>query len=279
MKVIVTGGSGFVGTHTIKELQKKYEVFNFDIIEGYDICNYGQISSAVNKGDKILHLAAVSRFGDAEDDPVEAFKTNIGGTMTVLKAAREKGAERVVYSSTGSVFMPVWNVPIGEDHPISGNSVYGYSKAWSEKLFDYVKGVPFVILRYAHLYGKGKEWGAIGSFVNRIERGMKPIMFGGGQSNDFCYIKDVVQANILALGTENTNLAYNIGTGEELTIEQVYKTVQKVLKTDLEMEVKPLRGVDSSRFVYDISRAKKLLGYKPKYSLEEGLKDLYGDRK
>lgn len=278
MKIIVTGGSGFVGSNTIKALKEKgYTFLNYDLREGYDIRNFEQLCSVIEPGDKILHLAAVSRFSDADKNPEAAVSINIEGTDCVARAAKKMGAERVVYSSTGSVYMPIeQEPPITEDFKARGNSVYGCSKHFGELVLKRAS-VPFIILRYAHLYGEGKiEGGAINGFISRMERGLAPVLYGGKQSADFTYIKDVVQANLLALESDKLNEIYNVGTGEELTTEDVFLQLSKFFNYGKEFERQPLRTFDPNRFVYDISKAKKLLNYNPKYSFKAGMEDWYG---
>ncbi len=277
MKVIVTGGNGFVGSHTIKALKEKgYEVLNYDISEGYDLLNKKQLKSVIKKGDKVLHEAAIARFADADKNPLLTYEVNVLGTKNVVEACEENLAERLVYASTGSVYMPLVKVPITEDDPIRGNSVYGCSKAVAEKYVQKCK-IPWIVLRYAHLYGEGKiGHGAIGGFIAKMKQGLSPVIFGGEQSNDFTYIKDVVNSNILALETENPeslNQAYNIGTGTELTTIKVFELLREFFKYYKEFEVVPQRGVDPQRFVYDISKARSLLGYNPQYEFIAGMED------
>lgn len=277
MKIIVTGGSGFVGANTIKMLKEKgYNIFNYDLKEGYDICDFEKLCSVINPGDKVLHLAAVARFSAADDDPYKAWTVNVEGTDCVARAAKKMGAERMVYSSTGSVYMPVeQDPPITEDFKVRGNSVYGCSKHFGE-LAVKRSGIPFIILRYAHLYGEGKlDNGAINGFIFRMERGLAPILYGGKQSADFTYVKDIAQANILALESEKLNEIYNIGTGEELTAEEVFKQLRQFFKYEKDFERHPIRTVDANRFVYDISKAKKLLKYNPQYSFKDGMSDWF----
>jgi len=274
MKIIVTGGSGFVGSHTITALREKgYEVLNFDLSQ-YDIRDYYQVKTAINKGDKVLHLAAIARFAEADDDPLLCYETNVKGTENIAKACKEKGAERLVYSSTGSVYMPIeQEPPITEEFKCRGNSVYACSKFVAEEIIRKLE-IPHIILRYAHLYGEGKiGHGAIGGFIDRMNRGLAPRLYGGRQSNDFTYIKDIVQANILALETDKLNETYNIGTGEELSTEGVFKTLADFFDYHKEFERLPLRVVDPLRFVFDISKAKRELGYEPKYNFKHGIED------
>lgn len=280
MKIIVTGGSGFVGSHTIKALKKKgYNVFNYDLTEGYDIRDYDQLCSFIDKGDKILHLAAVARFAEADADPEKAWTTNIEGSDCVARAARTKKAERLVYSSTGSVYMPIEEEgAITENFKVRGNSVYGCAKHFGELAIKR-SGVPYIFLRYAHLYGEGKVGhGAIGGFISRMERGLSPVLYGGKQSNDFTYIKDIVDANIKALESDKLNEIYNIGTGEELTTEQVFELLREFFKYNKNFQRLPQRTVDANRFFYDTSKAEKELNFKAKYKFLDGMYDWLGEK-
>ena len=163
-KIVVTGGSGFVGTHTVKALREKgYKVFSFDLKEYLDIRNINVISQLIEKGDKVLHLAAIARFSEADNDPLLAYEINVQGTKNIAEVCWWNGAERLVYSSTGSVYMPIKEEPpITEKFEAKGNSVYGCSKYVGE-LYVQKGNTPWIILRYAHLYGEGKKGhGAIG---------------------------------------------------------------------------------------------------------------------
>lgn len=275
--ILVTGHLGFVGRHTVKRLlDLGHKVVGYDIVEGNDIRDYDKFLRMIEPGMKVLHLAAVATFWGADNDPIEAFTTNALGTKNVVKAAKEKGAERVVYASTGSVYMPIVDQPpITEQHRAIGNSHYGCSKRLGE-LYVLQTDSPHIILRYAHLYGQGKEKeGAVGGFIDRMRRGAAPVLYGGKQSNDFCYIKDVVQANELALFTPNVNEIYNIGTGEEVTTEEIFKIMRNVSGYNKDFEYQKQRLVDASRFVYDISKAQKLLKFNPQWCLKKGLEDMW----
>lgn len=282
MHIICTGGSGFVGSETIKYLlEKEHTVFNYDLMSGYDIRDYKQLDEVVQreKPDRILHLAAIARFSDADANPKLAHETNVLGTMNVASVA-QKYHIPVVYSSTGSVYMPItdYTGSIKEDWNAKGNSVYGCTKYMGE---TYIKEVnPHIILRYAHLYGKEKRMhGLIGGFVERINRGLAPTLYGGKQSNDFTYIKDIARANYLALTApwDKWNQVYNIGTGEELSAEEAGKSVCEVTGWKGEIEVKEGRTVDPERFLFDVSKAERMLGFKAEYDFASGLKDMFHD--
>lgn len=278
MKVVVTGGSGFVGTHTIAALKEKgYEVVNFDLRTKHDIRILDDLEEVIQPGDKVLHLAAIARFNDADNDPLLALETNALGTKNVAYACLRQNAERLVYSSTGSVYMPIeQEPPITEQFRARGNSQYACTKFQGEEYIRKYR-IPHVILRYAHLYGEGKVGhGAIGGFIERMSRGLAPVLYGGLQSNDFTSCWDVVQANLLALETPNINEIYNIGTGEELTTEGVFMILADLFGYHKEFERLPARTVDPLRFVYDISKAKRMLGFNPKYNFVEGMRAWMG---
>lgn len=278
MKIIVTGGSGFVGQYTIRKLRTRYEVLNYDLVNGDDIRNYERFASHVNKGDKILHLAAVSRFRSAENDPPAAYATNVGGTANVLRAAFEQRAERVVMASTGSVYMPVRRFPIDERHPVGGNSHYAVSKLAGERMLR-LHRPSYIILRYGHLYGEGKHHGGlVDTFIDRIRRGADPIMYGGKQANDFVYVLDVADVNILALETRHVNEVYNIGTGIATSTQEALDLLVRLTGYKGGVEKRERRQVDAMKFVLDISKAGKLLGYSPQYTFEAGLIDMLIDQ-
>ena len=287
MKILVTGSKGFVGKETCKLLEKNgHEVIHFDLVDGLEIRDYATLNLKVfmKSPDRILHLAAIARFSEADDDPKLAFETNVKGTENVAKVASMYRIP-VVYASTGSVYMPISEEPpITESFKTAGNSVYGCTKLLGEKYIEASEGY-WIILRYSHLYGKDKRYhGLIGGFLSRIERALDPILYGGKQSNDFCYVKDVAMANMLALEAkpDSWRQHYNIGTGEELTAEEAGAMIivannkaKGHNKYTGKVERREQRTVDSQRFVFDISKAKNMLGFEYKYNFLAGLKDMF----
>lgn len=278
MRILITGDKGFVGTETSKLFNERgHEVIGYDIMDGFDIRDAAQLDRVVSetKPDRILHLAAIARFAEADKDQVLAFNTNVIGTANVTQIA-QKHHIPLVYASTGSVYMPIkQEPPITEDWPALGNSTYGCAKSLGEKYVE--KHTPHIILRYAHLYGAEKRYhGLIGGFLSRIEFGMEPVLYGGKQSNDFTYVKDVAEANYLAVTApwDKWNQAYNVGTGEELTAEGAAEIICDVFGYDGKIQKKEGREVDPSRFVYDMSKIKSFLGFVPKYSFKAGLEDM-----
>jgi nucleoside-diphosphate-sugar epimerase len=276
---MITGGSGFVGSATIKLMDSLgMKWVNYDIMEGNDIRDTENLERFIVQYEpgRILHLAAIARFADADKDPLLTFETNQVGTCNVARMA-QKYHIPIVYSSTGSVYMPITQTPpITEDFKVMGNSQYACSKLIGEKFIERL--TPHIILRYAHIYGKEKRGhGLIGGYWDRIRRGLKPMLYGGEQSNDFCYVDDIAQANILALTAtwDKWNQKYNIGTGEELTAEKAGKIVCDVTGWKGGVTKVPGRTVDPLRFVYDITKAEVMLGYKPVYDFKKGLKEMF----
>jgi len=284
LKVLITGDRGFVGTATKAYLELNgIEWVGFDLMDGKDIRDKNALSSFVKaeRPNRILHLAAIARFADADSDPILAFETNAIGSRNVSRVSQGLHIP-LVYSSTGSVYMPVkQKPPITESFEAYGNSNYGCSKYVGE-LYVRQSNSPWIVLRYAHLYGKEKRnHGLVGGFVQRIERGLEPQLYGGKQSNDFTYILDVARANFLALTAANDswNQIYNIGTGEELDAQGAGKMVCDALGYEGNIEIKPQRTVDPNRFVFDCTKAEHMLKFKAEFSFSDGLKDMFKPEK
>lgn len=285
VKILVTGDRGFVGTATKEYLAKQdIEVIGFDLMDRCDIRDKQKLDECVRatKPDRILHLAAVARFAEADADPVLAFETNAVGTRNVSRVASTYHIP-VVYASTGSVLMPLNNypAPFAEDIPARGNSVYGCTKTVGE-LYIRQCHAPWIILRYAHLYGPEKRMhGAISGFLDRMNRGLQPVLFGGLQSNDFTAIWDVAEANYLALTAtaDCWKQVYHIGTGEELSTARVFELVKQMTCYNGEIDVKEQRSVDPDRFVFNCMKAEQMLGFKAKYSFEKGLERMLSELK
>lgn len=284
MRVLVTGNRGFVGSETCKLLKEHgHDVVGYDLMDGFDIRDYEWLESTVVQAaeaeepiHRILHLAAIARFDEADRNPVLTHQTNVLGTINVVEVAKKYHIP-LVFASTGSAYMPIkLDPPITEDFPIMGNSVYGCSKALADL---YVQThTPHITLRYAHLYGREKRYhGLIGGFLSRIEHDLEPVLYGGKQSNDFTYIKDVAQANLLALESswDKWNQSYNIGTGEELSAEAAGRIICEASGYGGSVDIRPQRTVDAQRFVFDISKARRMLGYDPQFTFRQGLEDMF----
>lgn len=281
---MITGDRGFVGVETKKylEAQEDIEIIGYDIMDGYDIRDAVQLDEVVrtHKPDRILHLGAIARFEEADKNPLLAFETNFLGTRNIALVAGKYHIP-TVYASTGSVYMPITEMPpltgIHEGMQGKGNSVYGCTKyAGEEVIREYCN--PYIILRYAHLYGREKRHhGLIGGFLARINKGIAPTLYGGNQSNDFTYIKDVARFNYIALTApwDAWNQEYNVGTGEELTAKDAGQMVCDFAGYKGEIEMVPGREVDPQRFFYDMTKSKARLGFEAEYDFKKGLKDMF----
>lgn len=300
LKILITGNLGFVGSETQRLLESEgHQVIGWDVMDGRNICDINQLDNFIaahephERPDRILHLAAIARFADADANPDLAFTTNVLGTGNIAAIA-QKYHIPVVYASTGSVYMPInreasafgqkvtLELPMKEEWPTKGNSVYGCTKHQGELLIKKVSpATTYIILRYAHLYGKEKRMhGLIGGFVERIQRGLAPTLYGGKQSNDFTYIKDIARANYLALIApwDKWNQVYNIGTGEELSAKRAGELVCQALGwPSKKIEIKEARTVDPDRFYFSTAKAEQMLGFKAQYTFAEGLKDMFTD--
>jgi len=291
MSVVVTGANGFIGYHTTNALlergtpvkavdlhtQKLARLAMHDHLRIYQLdVTTPAFANVLEPRDKVLHLAAVAHFvGRA--DANKAVHINVNGTINVLEACIHKDAERLVYSSTGSVYASGVPVPIREDAPLgpSDDNYYGWSKLQAEQWIRiYHRFIPHVILRYAYVYGPDKDWGAVGAFLTRLAHHESPIVYGGNQTNDFVYVQDVVQANIAALETNYTNQAFNIGTGRATSIRDACEYCIEAMESTIEARYEPARSFDYPVFVYDISKANTLLNYVPHWNLLHGIKEM-----
>lgn len=294
----IFGGAGFVGNHLAKKLLSLgHKVTVFDVKKpkisgasvsdptgmhaswpnpirfiGGDICDYKQVYYAVDKGDLVVNLAAVSQFATAEQNPNLAAAINVAGAANVMQACIENKAAQLVYTSTGSVYSTSVKVPIDEDQPFGPTSVYGMTKLWAETLLRYqASKIPLTVLRLPHVIGPGKTWGA-NTFIVKILAGERPVIFGDGSTqNDFTYVDDVVQAIQRSLEKQVTGV-FNIGTGTPRTTLDFLNICRRCLdRMDVQPLYAPPRGVDFLVFAYDISKARRELGYSPQYALEDAI--------
>ena len=288
MKFMITGSRGFVGAATkdyLDHIVQKgnshpCQALDYDLMDGLDIRDANQLKefAKCHRPDRILHLAAIARFADADKDPLLAWQTNVLGTQNVVDVAARYHIP-LVYASTGSAIMPLdeFEPPYKEFLPARGNSVYGCSKALGECIVR--QHTPHIILRYAHLYGAEKRHhGLIGGFLDRIGRGLQPRLFGGRQSNDFVYIKDVARINYLALASswDRWNQTFNVGSGQELSTEQAGEIICRVAGYTGAIERLPARTVDPGRFIFDTGKAAEWLGFEAEFDFESGLADMMG---
>lgn len=293
IKVIVTGGAGFIGSHLAEKLVNEgYEVVVLDnlyqgkrdrVPEGAtlvveDIRNYEAMVKIFKGADTVFHLAAIPRVPFSIEYPSETNEVNITGTLNVLRAAKDAGVRRVVYSASSSAYGEQSILPLTEDMIPMPIHPYGIQKYTGElycKTFSTVYNLETVCLRYFNVYGphqdpNGPYAGVVVKFLKAKKEGRPLTIIGDGlQSRDFTHVTDVVNANILAMKSKNVGLGdvLNVGYGKNITVLDL----AKIIGGDIVHE--PARN-EAKHSLADITKIKKLLDWKPKVAIEEGLKDL-----
>jgi len=293
--ILLIGGAGFVGFHTISRLEeagydrKDIAVFdNFslgrpdhlagvNIITG-DITRPEDVDTAMKDSEVVFHLAAIKEVPYSVAHPIETNLVNVCGTLNVLEAAR-KSNSRVIYASAASVYGTPRYLPIDEHHPTNPESPYGASKLAGEKYcgaYYYSYGLPTVCLRYTNVYGKGMtSRNVIEAFVDNALKG-KPLVLqaGGEQKKQFTHVKDVSQANVLALKTNLKHGTFNIAGERPVAVKELASIVKSFIKSaNIVIEEKRTGDIVAEDLHISIEKAKKELGYKPKISIEEGVKE------
>ncbi len=297
MKYIVTGGAGFIGSHIVEAIAGSHEVTvidnfssgkrenldgfkNVQVIEG-SICDPGLLRDAFSDADGIFHLGAIASVARSVDDPASTHETNLTGTLNVLLAARDCGVKKVVFSSSSAVYGDEPTLPKRENMPPVPLSPYAVSKLSGEyycSVFSDLFGLKTVSLRYFNVFGPRQdplsEYAAvIPKFITRLLKHQAPLIFGDGkQTRDFVFVRDVVQANVLAMQGSRTG-TFNIGSGERLDLNTLASTLAEIMDIRIPPIHKKPRSGDIRDSVSDISAAKKSLGFRSSYSLEKGLRE------
>ncbi|MDQ3931143.1 MAG: NAD-dependent epimerase/dehydratase family protein, partial [Chloroflexota bacterium] len=239
------------------------------------------LTRAMQGVDYVLHQAALPSVPRSVEDPLSAHEANATGTLKVLLAARDSGVKRVVYASSSSVYGDSPTLPKHEEMPTSPMSPYAVNKLTGEdycKVFAHVYGLPTVALRYFNVFGprqdpKSQYAAAIPGIASKMLRGERPTIYGDGeQTRDFTYVKNVVNANLLACEREEAvGLAMNVACGERISLLQLVTLLNEVLGTDLGPEFAPPRAGDVKHSLADISLAERALGYRVEVGFKEGL--------
>ena len=298
-KVVVTGGAGFIGSHLAEELVSQgYHVIIFDDLstgrqENIDsllrrnkaefirgsVTDLILLQKVFQDVSYVFHLAALARVPQSVADPLTTNEINVKGTLNVMLAAKENGLKKVIYSSSSAVYGESSVLPQSEAMPLNPVSPYALTKLVGEyygSIFNQTYNLPAVSLRYFNVFGSRQDplspyANVIPVFISRIARDLPPIIYDDGeQSRDFIYVDDVVRANILAMkkGVEGV---YNIGSGTSTTINELVTAILAILQKELEPVYEKPRLGDPKHTLAEISKASQF-GYKPEYSLEEGLR-------
>lgn len=313
-KVLVIGGSGFIGSHVVAELLKTdvgqvvvYDNFARGKREylapyladsrctlyqnGADIRETDLLDDAMRGCDYVVHLAAMWLL-HCKDFPRTAFHVNIEGTFNVLEACVRNKIKRLVYSSSASVYGDAVEVPMTESHPFMNRNFYGASKIAGEAMcraFHDRYGLSYVGLRYMNVYGPHQDQtaaytGVIPIMLNKIDANEPPVINGDGtQAYDFIDVEDVARCNVLALQSEAVDEFYNVGSGVQTSIKQLCDLILELKKSDLQVTYKPYSADDARRMVQNRigcpKKAEADLGFKYRYELREGLEKLIAWRK
>lgn len=308
-KILVIGGAGFIGGFVVAELLKEgaKEVIIYDnfargkmenISEslkdprcyiyptGGDVRETDILNDAMKGVDYVFHLAAMWLL-HCKDYPRTAFDVNIAGTFNVLEACVKNNIKKLIYSSSASVYGDAVEVPMTENHPFNNKNFYGSTKIAGEAMctaYNDRYGLQVIGLRYMNVYGPGQDQHAVYSGVvpimlNKIDANEAPTINGdGSQAYDFIYVEDVARCNVAALKSETKHGFYNVGTEVQTTIKQLCNTILALKQSSLSVTYVPYSADDARALVQNrigsAVKAEKELGFRYKYSLEQGLNRL-----
>ena len=296
MKILVTGGAGFIGSNIVDALiEKGHDVVVVDNLYMGRLKNLNPAAKfyllnlqapeiakmfELEKFDVVYHEAAQMDVRRSVENPVFDASVNVLGTLNILQNAVKTGVKKVIFASTGgAVYGEQDYFPADEEHPTRPVSPYGITKLTVEKYLFFYKltyGLQHVILRYANVYGPRQnpfgEAGVVAIFIEKMLTGQQPIINGDGkQTRDFVYVGDVVRANILALDYPKSD-TFNVGTGKETDVNTIFRELNKIVGKNLPEKHGPAKEGEQQRSVIDYLKIKKALGWKPQVSLEEGLR-------
>jgi len=295
MRILVTGGAGFIASHLSDRLVSLGQQVSIvdDLSTGkrenvpeaatfYEIDIRDEALDRVfeeESPDVVIHHAAHANVAESVRDPRYDADVNIGGSLNLLECCVRHGVERVVYASTGgALYGEACYLPADEAHPIDPVSPYGVSKhAVEQYLYSYRQnhGLDYVVLRYPNVYGPRQdphgEAGVVAIFSLQLLSGEQPVIFGdGSKTRDYCYVTDIVDANILALNSPG-GAVYNLGRGIEVTDLEVFQTVQEAVGSNATPRFVPVRPGEVEHIALDASKAERELGWRWKVDLIEGV--------
>ena len=303
MKVLVTGGAGFIGSHIVERLlrggeevvvvdnfdpyydirlkEKNVEMFkgnpNYTFVRG-NILDRELMRPIIKEVDAVIHMAAQAGVRASIENPRKTFEVNAYGTFQLLELCMDSDVKKFINASSSSVYGKVKYLPIDEEHPKEPISPYGVSKLSAEhycRVFYEVYGLKTVNLRYFTVYGPRMRPDLAISIFTRNALQNKPIeIFGDGSfTRDFTYIDDAVELTIKCLNSSNANgETFNVGSGKRITILDLAKKIIEINNSKSRIVFSDRKKGDMEHTQADISKAMKVLGYNPKYSLDEGLK-------
>ena len=297
MKVLVTGGAGFIASHVVDAYVKEgFEVVVVDDLSTGRLSNLNpevtfykldirspQLAEVFKKEkpDYINHHAAQMDVRRSVLDPLFDANVNILGSINLIECAKKFKVKRFIYISTGgAVFGEPEYLPCDENHPINPICQYGISKHTVEHylfLYHLNYGLDYVVIRYPNVYGPRQdpcgEAGVVAIFTRAMLRGEQVTINGdGGQARDFVYVKDCARANVLALKTNNINTIYNIGCGQGTTVNEIFTLLKEITGYPRDPIYGPAKIGETRRIYLSAEKARRELGWIPTINLEEGLK-------
>ncbi len=302
-RFLVTGGAGFIGSHLVDRLlrngsevkviddlstgrldniQSHIGKSNFCFIKG-DIRKRETVKEAVKDVEVVLHAAAFVSVVQSINNPLITNEVNVNGTLNLLEASLNSNVKRFILSTSAAIYGQQQIVPIKEGATPHPDSPYSISKLAAELYTEtYYKnyGLETVCLRYFNVYGpkqtNGPYAAVILAFIDHLIRNRAPVIYGDGkQTRDFIDVRDVVDANVLAIEKNCAGEIFNIASGSALTINRLLKKIQKIMgKNGLAPTHEAPRAFEIRHSVADVSKANKILGFKPKVSIDKGLCEL-----
>ena len=282
MRIVVTVGAGFIGSHLVDRLvQDANDVTVIDNlsrgklenISGYiksksikfyknDIRDYDKIMNIIKGNEIVFHLAAQSNVMGAVMDLDYSFESNVIGTYNVLKAANTCGVKRFIFSSSREAYGEAISLPVDEEHPLRSKNFYGASKVAGEKyceIYQNMESMEVVVLRFSNVYGLRDFDRVIPIFINNVVKDEKLRIFGGEQVIDFVSIEKIVEALIQSMtNKEACKCATNIGSGNGVTLFELANRIQELFKSEKEIIVEPPRSVEVVKFIADIKRMSEI---------------------
>lgn len=292
--IVVTGGSGFIGTHVCSQLSDAgHSARIIDIAPPpfggraefvrASVLDPIRLAKLFAGADAVIHLAALIDVQSSMADPFPDFEVNALGTINVLEAARRAGVEKVAYASSAAVYGDPSLMPVSEETPARPLSPYGASKLTAERyvlLYNSLYGMQNNALRLFNVYGKGQAAnnpysGVITKFATAIASGRQPIIFGdGNQTRDFVHADDVAHAFLLSLDSRGCDSPMNIGSGMEISVLALAGKMFSIAGKAPDIKFMPKRAGEIERSCADIALARRELGYKPSVSMDNGLGEI-----
>jgi len=300
MKILVTGGAGFIGSNLVGGLLKrnytvrimdnfstgkreniKDFIKDIELIEG-DIRDYYTVEKVVKGIDVILHQAALPSVPRSIQNPITTNEVNVGGTLNILDAAKESNVQRIIFASSSSVYGDNNKLPKKEDMKPSPLSPYAVSKLTCEyylSVFNKLYGIETISLRYFNVFGPRQDPNSqysavIPRFIKAFLKNQQPVIFGdGNQTRDFTYVENVINANLLSISSNSdTPLILNCATSCQISLNDIIKLLNKILNKSIEPKYENERKGDVKHSFASIDLIKSKIGYKPLVNFEEGLK-------